>query len=221
MVRWGVPLFLFGGGGRRRCGGGRPAGVLRRSPSPAAHRLCRLWRRPCRRVFLRLCVLLLLFRLPPCPPPVWRSRSSVSSPLPSRVRPAGACCLCALFGRFLFSSGGGGGLLACCVAPAFFFRVLLAPPFCGRFRGGSRVRRGGGPLRSCPCSMPRRPCCLLAPAPLRLPCPPAPLGCYLSVSVVVAVILSVDNFLCFLPHCQYKYLVIRKIVRIFVLNLKR
>lgn len=148
-------------------------------------------------------VLVLLFRLP-CPlgcgpwprvffPPRWGS-------------------------FFLFWGRRGLACLLC--GPRLFFGCFSLPPSAGAFVAAPVFVGAAGPLRSCPCSMPRRPCGLLAPAPLRLPCSPAPLGCYLSVSVVVAAILSVDNFLCFLPHCQHNYLVVCELCRIFVLNLK-
>ena len=176
---------------RRRPPFGRP-------PSVAAVRLvclCRLRRRACRGVFL-VCLSAVFASL--------RPPSSVSSPALPAPRVAfsffcvvslalsGAAC-----GRLLslrpiralsFSSSGGGGWFACCVAAAFFSLVLLAPPFCGRFRGGVRVRRGGGAPSLLPV--------LYAPPSLRIPCgrplaAPSPCLC-------AAICLSLCGFL---PFC--------------------
>ena len=148
-------------------------------PYPAPPTTAEVLRYVCRR-FLRLCVLVLLCRLPPCPPPVWRSRSSVPSPLPFRVRPLAACWFCALFGRFLFLFWRRRGLVCLLCGPRLFSRVLLAPCFCGRFRGGSRVRRGGG----APSLLPLRN----APPPLLFPCA-RPLAAPLSRSVAICLSL--------------------------------
>lgn len=104
-------------------------------------------------------VLVLLCRLP--------------CPLGCGLRPL-VVCAAPWAAFFLFWGAAGACLLV--VWPPPFFRVLLAPPFCGRFRGGSRVRRGGG----APALLP----VLYAPPPLRPPCarpfaaplPPCPVG---------------------------------------------
>lgn len=90
----------------------------------------------------------------------------------------------------------------CAAAPA----VSLRPPPCV---SPAPFGRHPSPVRSA--SLPRS---VGIPAPLVGI--PALLGCYLSVSLWFAVILSVDNFWRFLPHCQHKYLVVSEIVRIFV-----
>lgn len=90
-------------------------------------------------------VLVLLCRLP--------------YPFGCGLRPLVVCAPCS-GAFFLFWRRRGLACLLC--GPRLFSRVLLAPPFCGRFRGGSRVRRGGG----APSLLPVRN----APPPLLFPC---------------------------------------------------
>lgn len=178
MVPWGVALFRFGGGGRRRCGGGR----FQRPPSVAAVRRPSFVP-PTGGVPIGVCSLVCLSAVLAS----LRPRSSVPSPALPAPRLAfsffcavslalsGAACGRLLFVRparaLSFSSIGGGGLFACCVAAAFFL-WCFSPLASAGSSVAVPVFVGVAALpRSCPSAMRRRPCFSLAPAPLRLPHP--------------------------------------------------